>query len=130
MAEFSAVTGRALAAFALVGLVSGCSGFTPASGFGGEPAGSPIKLADRAAQAGDYATSANLYQQAFEANPNSVDAMVGLGRAYAGLGQYARAEQALLEASRRRPNDRSSSCCSTSRRAIRPPTCRSPSPPR
>ena len=39
------------------------------------------------------------------ANPNSVDALVGLGRSYAGMGQYARAEQALNEANRRKPKD-------------------------
>ena len=43
-------------------------------------------------------TAAAFYQQAFDANPNSVEALVGLGRSYTGLGQYARAEQALVEA--------------------------------
>ena len=64
-----------------------------------------MRLADRSADAGDFQTAAAFYQQAFDANPRSVEALVGLGRSYTGLGQYARAEQALVEAQNRRPND-------------------------
>lgn len=71
---------------------------------GSEP-GSPLRLAERAAAAGDHQTSATLYRQAFEADPESIDALVGLGRSYAGVGQFARAEQALLSARARRPRD-------------------------
>ncbi len=92
------IVAGAMATFLLGGCAGGMSG--------GETApGSPLRLADRAAAAGDFETSAALYTQAFDANPKSVDALVGLGRSYSGLGQHARAEQALLEASRRRPND-------------------------
>ena len=83
-------------------LLAACAG---GPGAGDRAPGSPSRLADRAAASGDFATSATLYRQAFDANPNSLDALVGLGRSYAGLGQYARAEQALLEASARRKGD-------------------------
>lgn len=89
-------------ALAAVIALSGCA----ASPFdrAAEP-GSPLRLAERAAAAGDFQTSATLYRQAFEADPDSVAALVGLGRSYAGVGQYARAEQALLGARERRPRD-------------------------
>ena len=64
-----------------------------------------MRLAERSANAGDFQTAAAFYQQAFDDNPRSVEALVGLGRSYTGLGQYARAEQALVEAQNRRPND-------------------------
>ena len=86
-----------LAGVAAVALLAGCAG-----GAGG---GGSSHLADRSADAGDYQTAAALYRQEFDANPRSVDALVGLGRSYAGMGQYARAEQALSEAGRRKPND-------------------------
>ena len=57
-----------------------------------------MRLADRSADAGDFQTAATFYQQAFDDNPQSVEALVELGRSYTGLGQYARAEQALVEA--------------------------------
>ena len=92
--------GRLAAGLVTVSILGACSGdFTASSG------GSPARLADRAARAGDYNTAAALYQQAYDENPSSVDALIGLGRSYSGLGQYARAEQALAEAQRRRPND-------------------------
>jgi Flp pilus assembly protein TadD len=87
-----------LAAMAISGCASGPFSRGP------EP-GSPLRLAERAAAAGDHQTSATLYRQAFEADPRSIDALVGLGRSYAGLGQFARAEQALLGARARRPRD-------------------------
>lgn len=90
-------------ALALSALLAGCS--NGGMGMGEAAAGSPIRLAERAASGGDYQTAATLYRQAFEANPRSVDALVGLGRSYAGLGQFARAEQALLQAQERQPND-------------------------
>ncbi len=71
----------------------------------GAKSGSPTRIADRSADAGDFETAAAFYQQAFDANPKSVEALVGLGRSYAGMGQYARAEQALMEAKARHPND-------------------------
>lgn len=84
-------------------LLAGCAGGTMAPGENAP--GSPLRLADRASASGDFETASVLYRQAFDANPNSVDALAGLGRSYAGLGQYERGEQALLEARNRRPND-------------------------
>ena len=75
------------------------------SGVPGGGRGPSARLADRSAAAGDFQTAAALYDQAYEANPKSVDALVGLGRSYAGNGQFSRAEQALNEANRRKPND-------------------------
>lgn len=95
---------RFLTLVAAAALLGGCSSLQ--AGLTGENApGSSMHLAERASEAGDYRAAANLYQQAFDANPNSVEAMIGLGRSYAAMGQYARAEQALLEANRRRPNN-------------------------
>lgn len=95
----AALIRRATALGALV-LLAGCAATT-----GGGMSGAPLRLAGRAADAGDFQTAAVLYRQEFEADPRSIDAMVGLGRSYAGLGQFARAEIALREAARRRPND-------------------------
>lgn len=91
---------RLAAGLAALSLLGACNG-----GLGGAGAASPSRLAERSADAGDFQTAATLYQQAFDADPTSVEALVGLGRAYAGLGQFSRAEQALNEANRRRPRD-------------------------
>ncbi len=96
MASFPTRRARLAAGVAVAALVAACAG-------GGT--GSQARLAERSADAGDYQTAETLYRQAFDANPNSVDALIGLGRSYAGMGQYNRAEQALAEANRRRPND-------------------------
>lgn len=88
------------AGLAAASILGACSG-----GLGTGGAGSPTRLAERSADAGDFQTAATLYQQAFDRNPGSVEALVGLGRSYAGLGQFSRAEQALEEANRRRPRD-------------------------
>lgn len=85
----------------IASLIGGCSNLPGLQ----DQAGSPMHLAERAAEAGDFQAAAGLYQQTFDANPGSVEALVGLGRSYAAMGQYSRAEQALLEANRRRPND-------------------------
>lgn len=70
-----------------------------------EPAPSSLRLADRASERGDHETAATLYRHEFSSNPNSVDALVGLGRSYRHLGQTRRGEQALHEALSRRAND-------------------------
>ncbi len=93
---------RSTAAAAVLALLAGCAGGPMGPGNGSS---SSTSLADRAAAAGDYNTSASLYQTALDANPRSVAPLVGLGRSYTGLGQYARAEQALLEANTRKPRD-------------------------
>lgn len=85
-------------------LVAGCGDLTDRfSGDSGEP--SSLRLADRAADQGDYETAATLYRNEFTENPDSVDALVGLGRSYRNLGQTNRGEQALREAVSRRGGD-------------------------
>ena len=105
MAGHQARYGR-FAALAAASILAACSG-----GAGGGR-GPSEHLADRSAAAGDFETAAALYHQAFEANPQSVDALVGLGRSYAGMGEYARAQQVLTEASRASRTTRA--CCSRS----------------
>lgn len=92
-----------IASLAALLILSGCAG--DLGRFGVTRPDSTLSIASRAADAGDYETSARLYRQAFDANPKSIDALAGLGRSYAGLGQFARGEQALLEAKLRRPRD-------------------------
>lgn len=70
-----------------------------------EPEPSSLRLADRAAAQGDHETAATLYRREFTANPDSVEALVGLGRSYRNLGQSRRGEHALREAASRREND-------------------------
>jgi Flp pilus assembly protein TadD len=100
MSETNARYGRLITLLAAGSLLGAC-----AQGMGGSGKGSSVRLAERSADAGDFQTAATFYQQAFDANPRSVEALVGLGRSYTGLGQYARAEQALVEAQNRRPGD-------------------------
>ena len=88
------------AAFAL----SGCAAINDQFG-GGDTAPPSLRLADRAAEQGDHETAATLYRNAFSSNPDSVDALVGLGRSYRHLGQSRRGEQALREALSRREDD-------------------------
>ena len=100
MSEKHARYGRLITLLAAGTLLGACSQST-----GGGGPGSTTRLAERSANAGDFQTAAAFYQQAFDENPKSVEALIGLGRSYTGLGQYARAEQALVEAQKRRPND-------------------------
>jgi Flp pilus assembly protein TadD len=95
--------GRLPANLAVVLILGACAG-SPVS-LGGGTGGTSLNVAERAARAGDHATAAALYQQAYDANPRSTQALLGLGRSYAGLGQYARSQQALQEAARRNPRD-------------------------
>lgn len=66
---------------------------------------SSLRLADSAAAQGDHETAATLYRREFSENPDSIEALVGLGRSYRNLGQTRRGEQALREALSRREND-------------------------
>ena len=114
MARRLAVSGWAAFATAAV-LLAGC---TAARSEAQLAPGSPLRLADRAATGGDYQTSATLYRQAFEANPKSLDALVGLGtqlrrprtvcprRAGAAAGKPAQAERH-ADPARARPRSRS-----------------------
>jgi Flp pilus assembly protein TadD len=79
----------------LSALVSGCSlpGQVPTS-----PASETEQVAAAAYSIGDYAEAARLYERAAERDPKSVGALVGLGKAYTALGQYSRAQNALIRA--------------------------------
>jgi Flp pilus assembly protein TadD len=90
--------GRMAALVAAASLVAACAQEAGNSA-------SSLRVAERAAQGGDHETAATLYRQAFDADPRSIEALVGLGQSYGAMGQTARAEQALLEAANRRPND-------------------------
>lgn len=62
------------------------------------PASETEQVAAAAHSIGDYAEAARLYERAAERDPKSVAALIGLGRAYTALGQYSRAENALIRA--------------------------------
>ena len=79
MSEMNARYGRLITLLAAGSLLGACSDGMTASG-----KGSSVRLADRSADAGDFQTAAAFYQQAFDANPRSVEALVGLGRSYTG----------------------------------------------
>ena len=96
--------GRTSLAICVVAALAGCSGVT--DGFGGREDEPPsLRLADRAADQGDFETAATLYRREFADNPDSVEALVGLGRSYRNLGQANRGEQALREAITRDGDD-------------------------
>jgi Flp pilus assembly protein TadD len=85
-------------------LLAGCA--ANGDGLGsGNSAPSSLRLADSAAAQGDHETAAALYRREFAANPDSIDALVGLGQSYRNLGQTRRGEQALREALSRRGDD-------------------------
>jgi Flp pilus assembly protein TadD len=84
--------------------ISGCATLNEQLGQGSS-APSSMRLADSAAAQGDHETAATLYRQEFTANPDSIDALLGLGRSYRNLGQTQRGEQALREALSRRGDD-------------------------
>ena len=56
-----------------------------------QPAAPDLAKAEELLQAGQAAEAKALYEQALEADPNSVGAHLGLGRAYYALGEFARA---------------------------------------
>lgn len=96
---------RSLLLLASVSLLAACAaggpgGFTAARGsLGGN------SVAERAARMGDYGTAAALYEQQVAQEPGAVAPMVGLGRAYAGMGALDRAEAVLGDAQSRQPGD-------------------------
>lgn len=95
---------RAGLAFCVMLAISGCA--TVSDQFGqGNSAPSSLRLAESAESQGDHETAATLYRQEFSANPDSIDALLGLGRSYRNLGQTDRGEKALREALSRRGND-------------------------
>lgn len=76
-------------------VLSGCLGTA------GEEAGrtnDTTQVADAAFSVGDYAEAARLYERVSQTDPGSVRALIGLGQAYAAMGQTSRAESALLRA--------------------------------
>jgi len=104
MGQVVRVTRRSGLAFAAILTISGCAAINDEFGQGnGAP--SSLRLADSAAAQGDYETAATLYRKEFSSNPESVDALVGLGRSYRNLGQTRRGESALREALSRRGDD-------------------------
>ena len=95
---------RLIFAFATACAMSGCAAINDQFGMA-DATPTSLRLADRAAEQGDHETAATLYRNAFSSNPDSVDALVGLGRSYRHLGQSRRGEKALREALARRGND-------------------------
>lgn len=65
---------------------------------GPELDGAGEQVADAAASVGDHAEAARLFEKSIEADPDSVNILLGLGRSYIALGQLKRAENALLRA--------------------------------
>jgi Flp pilus assembly protein TadD len=65
-----------------------------------------FSLAARAQEQGDHGTAIGLFNKQLASNPGSVKALVGLGRSYTELGQFARAQLSLDQAKERSPNDR------------------------
>ena len=65
-----------------------------------------LAKAEQLLQAGQAAEAKALFQQALEADPSSVGAHLGLGRAYYALGEYARADRIRNGAAVRQPAER------------------------
>lgn len=101
---YRARTGRIGSTLCFVLITAGCSGVGAFSS-GNDQDISSLRLADRAAEQADYQTAAALYRREFAENPDSIDALVGLGRSYRNLGQAGRGEQALQEAAARVGDD-------------------------
>lgn len=85
-------------------VLSGCAATSERLGLASATPSS-LRLADSASAQGDHETAATLYRKEFTDNPDSIDALVGLGRSYRNLGQTRRGEQALREALSRREDD-------------------------
>ena len=83
-------------------LLAGCISGLPGDQRLSEP--DMLELADRTYAQGDWQTAEQLYRDAFEQSPRSIEAMVGLGRTYIELGQISRGRSALLAALDRRPH--------------------------
>ena len=63
-----------------------------------KPADETVQVAEAAYSIGDYGEAARLYEMAAERNPNSVPALIGLGKSYTALAQFNRANNALVRA--------------------------------
>ena len=57
-----------------------------------------VQVAEAAYSIGDYGEAARLYEVAALRNPNSVSALIGLGKSYTALSQFSRANNALVRA--------------------------------
>ncbi|MDQ2065360.1 hypothetical protein Q9295_03155 [Xinfangfangia sp. CPCC 101601] len=77
-------------------LLSGCVASTSGGGAGQDET---VQVAEAAYSVGDYVESARLFELAATRHPNSVTALIGLGKSYAALGQFSRANNALMRAS-------------------------------
>ncbi|NPD17014.1 tetratricopeptide repeat protein [Xinfangfangia sp. D13-10-4-6] len=63
------------------------------------------QIAEAARSVGEYEEAARLFERAAERDPQSVNALIGLGRTYTELGQFNRAANALNTASAKRPRN-------------------------
>ncbi|NPD17284.1 hypothetical protein HOY34_19025 [Xinfangfangia sp. D13-10-4-6] len=88
LAAISALLGALL-------MVSGCS--LPAA-VNTQPKGETEQVAEAAWSVSDYEESARLFELAAARDPQSVTALVGLGKSYTALAQYNRAQNALFRA--------------------------------
>lgn len=65
-----------------------------------------LSLAERAQQQNDHTTAVDMFTRHLERDPASEPALLGLGRSYIELGQFARAELALEEVRARSPRSK------------------------
>ncbi|MDZ4394213.1 MAG: tetratricopeptide repeat protein [Cypionkella sp.] len=92
---------RAATLAGVIGLLIVLSGCTMDAPFATARKSAPSEteqVAQAAYSIGDYQESARLYELAAGRDPRSVEALLGLGRSYIGLGQYSRASNALTRA--------------------------------
>ena len=85
---------RSAVALGLVMLMSGCV----MPGPGTKAPAETEQVAEAAWSIGDYEEAARLYELAAARDGRSVEALIGLGKSYAALGQYSRAGNALARA--------------------------------
>lgn len=62
------------------------------------PSDETVQVAEASYSIGDYEEAARLYEIAAARNPNSVPALIGLGKSYTALSQFSRANNALVRA--------------------------------
>lgn len=96
----SARMGVLVAGSALV--LAGCDASTPARPPTGQTETEQVAAA--ALAVGDAEEAARLYERAAQKQPDSVTALLGLGRSYAALGQFGRAASALSRARELKPH--------------------------
>lgn len=85
--------------------VGGCADGGFSIGAGSSSTRNTEKVADGALGVGDYTEAARLYERAVATSPRSVEAWLGLGRAYGATGQFIRAQNALAAAQKLAPRN-------------------------